>query len=209
MSFSKQIKLNSNIGKISIENMNGEIKVESWGGDQIRLEWEKQALNRDILDKIEVNIKEYTDKIEVKTYLPWPSSSFVLIGNSSRVDYKLFLPERRMGELSLETGNGGIEIEKLKQITRIEATTGNGKIEVSLLSIGIVNLETMNGAIHLRIPEYQNFKIEAVTTSGKIEFEPEMPVVVDEVSRNKFIAHEGTSQYILKLKTMNGNIEIS
>lgn len=58
----------------------------------------------------------------------------------------------------------------------MEARTGNGKIEASLLSIGNVNLETTNGAIYLRIPEYKNFKIEAVTQNGEIKFEPEMPV---------------------------------
>lgn len=132
------------VRNINIENINGEMKVESWGGDQIRLEWKKYVPNISILDKIEVNIKEYPDKIEVKTYLPRVNS-----GVHGGVDYKLFLPERRMGELSLKTVNGRIEIEKLKQITRIEARTANGEIEMEDIDPGEICVDTDNGAIEI------------------------------------------------------------
>jgi hypothetical protein len=228
---------------IYIKNINGRIEVEPWDDDQIRLEWIKYAPNEDFLDRIEIEIEESPGRLEVKTYLPTAPFSF---GNR-RVDYKLFLPDKRINKLNLHSTNGKISIEDVDQVSRIEVRTTNGKIEmeeidttsadihttnakiviedsrvremfthttngkieVSLLDMGNVSLETPNGKIYLSIPEYRNFRIDARTTNGDVEFEPEVALIIDKVSRNKFIGHVDPILYELELKTTNGDITIA
>jgi len=227
---------------IYIKNINGRIEAKPWEGDQIRLEWIKYAPNEDFLDRIEIEIEESPGRLEVKTHLPTAPFSF---GNRG-VDYKLFLPDKGMAGLNLESTNGKISIENIDQVSRIEvrttngkiemeeidttsvdihttnaqiaiedsrvremfAETTNGKIEVSLLEMGNVSLKTTNGKICLSIPEYRNFRIDAMTSNGDVEFEPGVALIIDKVSRNKFIGHVDPTLYELELKTTNGDIEI-
>ena len=224
---------------IYLNSINGRIEVETWDGDQIRLEWAKYASNTDLLNEIEIEIEESSGKLEVKTHLP------ATFGNRG-VNYKLFLPDKIMDELKLESTNGKISVEDVDQVSKIEirttngrvemdeidiafvyihttnakiviedsrireisAETTNGRIEVSLREMGNVSLKTTNGKICLNIPVYKNFRIDVRTRNGDIEFEPEVPLIIDEVSKNRFAGHTDSIWYVINLETTNGDIEI-
>ncbi|HIH97594.1 MAG TPA: DUF4097 domain-containing protein [Thermoplasmata archaeon] len=229
---------------IYIDTINGRISLCSWDGSKVKLEWTKHAPSSELLDRLNVDISEFRDRVEIKT--DFREMSFGNYGGNYGIDYALFLPEGEMNELSLETTNGMIEVMNIYQPSRLSARSSNGGIvientsvddvsigttnskitiensraenisaestnggiEAHLTGMGNVSLKTTNGKIELSIPEYKDFRIEARTTNGRIDFGISSPLIVEEVSRNKFVGYVLPIRYEIKLRTTNGGIEI-
>lgn len=111
------------------------------------------------------------------------------------------------GDVDAATVNGNITVAATG-IAR--ARTVNGSISASLGSAnwdGLLNFETVNGAITLDLPADTNAEVHAETLNGQIT--SDFPVtILGSISRRKLNGTIGSGGRELSLKTVNGSIRL-
>ncbi len=130
---------------IGVRNTNGNIEIETWDRDEVRVFAEKkaQARNREdalaLLEETEIVIRETGGGLTIEVDLP--DNSWRKRGNAS-VNFRLTVPRGA----SIEGGstNGGIEITGVDG--RVEVETTNGSIALRDIG-GDTDVETTNGQI--------------------------------------------------------------
>ncbi len=224
-------------GKVSIDNTNGSIKVESWDKDQVMLQSTKtvRASDQDEADEyfqdLRVEIENGKDYVEIHTHYPhdgWGGFWSWLFNGGSRyggVEYVLKVPKT----IKIESGttNGNVEVNSV--LGGVNASSTNGQIELNDVG-GLVDgsttngnvtatisgavdfrelrLSTTNGSIDVTCPEDINADVSAHTTNGSIT--SEFPVTIQGSFNNKSFEgriNKGGSK--ISLHTTNGGIEIN
>ena len=127
-------------GKISLENVNGNVHIQTWDRDEVKVDAVKRAKKQEHLDEVKIEIDAKPDRIRIKTKYP---DSKKQKNNSVTVDYTLTVP-RQSNLTKISAVNGGVEIENVGG--NVEASSVNGPVTASGL-IGEVNLSTVNGAL--------------------------------------------------------------
>ena len=61
-------------GRLSVDNINGDVTVTGGRGNKVQIVALKKAKNQDKLDEIEIIIDHSSDAIRIETF--WPSKSF-------------------------------------------------------------------------------------------------------------------------------------
>lgn len=172
-------------GRVSLENTNGHVYVETWNRDEVLVSATKRVRARDggdvldVLREIEVRLSETAGGVTIESALPrggWRR------GISASVEYELKVPasvsldlkstngkievEGVNGEARLRTTNGGIRAARLGG--RLDAETTNGKIE-ALEVAGPLMAETTNGAIEAELTAGTLTEdVELTTTNGSV-----------------------------------------
>jgi hypothetical protein len=104
--------------------------------------------------------------------------------------------------------NGSIEIEGAGPI---EAQTINGGIEARLDSLSAddpITLETVNGAISVTLPPSAEGDVELSTVNGSVQ--TDFPLTASgHISGRSLHGRIGSSSREIRLKTVNGNVELS
>ncbi len=223
-------------GKISVENVNGSIKVESWGGNQVSLEITKTVRAdgsdeaKEYFSRLRVEIRSGSDFLEVKTRYPheWGMGFFdwLFHGGShyQNVEYVLKVP--KTVHVDLESTNGALKVEGVTASVEVHTTNGRidlenvgGIVEGSTTNGGIVarlekgdsfqglKLSTTNGGITVYCPGDINADVEASTTNGGIH--SDFPITVEGDFGGRHLEgkiNDGGSD--LHLHTTNGGISI-
>ena len=174
-------------GRISLENINGNVTVTGVPGTEVEIIAVKKAGTQDYLDKIEILIDHSGDALRIETDHP-DRSIFSWGGDSSgSVTYTLRVPqdanldtiESVNGDLTISgvsgivkasTVNGRIEAGDLSSNARIE--TVNGSVEARFASFGgqqRADCETVNGRMVVYLPAGANARISAETINGGID----------------------------------------
>ncbi len=183
-------------GKVTVENVNGSIKVESWEKNQVMLEITKtvkaddQEEADDYFDKVRVEIDNGSDYLDVRTHYPnneWGGFWHWLFHGGSgnaNVEYVLKVPST----IKLDAGstNGNIEIHSVTGGVKASSTNGNVEIHTAT---GGVEANSTNGWLNL---DDVGGKVDGSTTNGGIT-----AAISDAVG-----LHE------LKLETTNGSIKV-
>jgi hypothetical protein len=175
-------------GRISLDNVNGSIRIEGGDGNEVLIVASKRADNQEALDDIEITIDARSDEIRVETRLPesrgwWGGGG----NNGARVSYKLSVPADAhldgiesvngdihirgvYGPVSAETVNGGIEVDGLSADTELETVNGSitGRF-ASLTGEQKVDCESVNGRIALELPAKVDARFNAETVNGGID----------------------------------------
>ncbi|MDY6986131.1 MAG: DUF4097 family beta strand repeat-containing protein [Candidatus Thermoplasmatota archaeon] len=224
--------------RVSINNVNGGITIKGWDENRIKLDYTKRASSESLLNDIEINITESDDELVVATERPgasgWvaveykimvpESTSEVILKTSNgeiaieglskvrileaeNINDRIYVKEVDGEYAKLHITNDEVEVEA-SRFQNLSADTVNGDLEFALKRIGNITLETTNGAISISSPDYSNVTIHAVTSNGEIELDDDIPVVIDETSRDRLIAHAGSPTYRIDIKTINGDIDI-
>lgn len=175
-------------GRISLENVNGDITITGGSGDTVEITALKKAGSQEYLDGIKINITADADRIRVETKLPESSGWFNWGGDhTGSVTYTLSVPasanldtiESVNGEIRLsgvlgtvraETVNGGIDASDLSGNVKLE--TVNGGIDGTFAGLSgtqKVDCETVNGKINLRLPANAGAHVSAETVNGGID----------------------------------------
>lgn len=176
-------------GRLSLENINGSIRVTGGGGNQIEVIARKKAGSQEYMDDMKIVVDEESDYIRIETRHPKSNSRWMNWGNDSSgsISYEVAVPYD-INLDSISTVNGGVEISKVSGVVKAETVNGdlevseltsdvkletvNGSIEADFDSLGgdqRVSAEAVNGKITLLLPSDASARINAETVNGSID----------------------------------------
>ncbi len=212
-------------GRVSLDNVNGDVVVEVWDRAEVRVQAVRRADSRDALDGLEVAVSARADAVQIDTKYP-SSRGWFGGGNRTEVEYTLTVPRSARidnvdlvngtvriqgveGGVAAESVNGRIEI--LAAAGSVQASTVNGGIEVQLTGLGsghTVELESVNGAIELLVPAGVGADVEAETVNGRITNDFGI-----DVRKGKWVGSDmrgtiGSGGARVKMETVNGRISL-
>lgn len=179
-------------GIFSVENVNGQIKVESWNRNEVDIDIRERNRGN---SEIEIEIRVSDDRISVRTI--HPKRRFYR--KSASAHYTIKVPREIIvraqstngsvsvrdihGEVDAGTTNGGVVVNNVEG--DVKAHTTNGDIEVEDVS-GIVRAETTNQSIYLRNVDGE--RVDASTTNGGIRAD----LIIDPDGRYDFSTTNGS-----------------
>lgn len=212
-------------GSISLDNINGDVTIQGWEGDEVRVEYRIIGRSEKALDRVRIRINSDPDELRIETNYSKSGSSWFGNDDGASVEYDLMVPagahldkvETVNGSLSItgvrgrveaETVNGSIKAEGLTQDAKLG--TVNGGIEAWFDRFGDgqrVNLESVNGRLTIHIPENADVDIKAETVHGSLSNDFGLKVEKGFVGRD-LRGKIGNGSARLSLDTVNGSISI-
>ncbi len=218
-------------GRVSLENINGDVRVEVWDRNEIKVDAVKLADTKEKLDAIELKIDTATDSIRIKTKYPdtaWrrDSKQEWKNYNPGSVEYTLTVPcgaridsielingdleiKNTTGEVQASTINGKLKAENLMGDSRL--STINGQLTASFSKVDggrKLSLSTVNGRVSVTLPSDLNAEVKADTVHGSISNEFGLPVRKGEYVGGNLYGVIGGSGARINLNAVNGGVEI-
>lgn len=176
-------------GRVSLDNVNGGIKIAVWDRPEVKLDAVKRSKVKEHLAEVKIEIDSKPDRLVVHTQYPKGSSSWSgrkSAQNTTSVEYSLLVPAGVRLD-SISSVNGDIEIKGIKGAVKsstvngavsvagaaanLDLSTVNGHVKAGLASLnGVqkVHLSTVNGALDLSLPADANADVSASTVNGSI-----------------------------------------
>ncbi len=215
-------------GRISLGNINGDIRITGGEGDTVIIIARRKAGNQEYLDELKIVVDADSDYIRIETRHPSSKISWFHWGNnhSGSVSYEMTVPAgvnldkistvngdiaiRSMsGKVKAETVNGDLVASGL--VSDVDLETVNGGINAQFDSLGgsqRVSAEAVNGRIVLEVPADASARVRAETVNGSIDADD-----FDLLIKKGFIGREcdgriGTGEARISLDTVNGSIRI-
>jgi DUF4097 and DUF4098 domain-containing protein YvlB len=210
-------------GYLSLENINGDVTIEGWKKNEVSISAVKKGNPKD-LDRLQISID--VDKYEGKDWIHVGTEHGVFTLNSGSVDYTIKVPSDAIledielvngdlkvtgvtGYLSLGTVNGSVTASGMTGNAWVETVNGNQDLSFDKMGKGqAVDLETVNGAITLRIPAKANAQVDAETLNGKISSDFGLTVEKGEWIGSSAKGLVGSGGARITVETINGNIDI-
>jgi len=233
--FNNEYEANENT-VLKVTTINGQIEIYNWDGDTVSLNAiKKTRLEREELDKVEINVNEIDNIIEIEAEYTGQRStiptvdinikvpSYVTIDTVKTSNGAIQISDTK-GNITAQTSNGAIIIEKVDGY--VQATTSNGRIEIKQTTgirnlhtsnLGInaeildfqenISISTSNGAITLYINPSLNADLEMTTSNGEISIAGlSLNLTLDEEKHRIGKLGEGGNK--ISISTSNGNIKI-
>ena len=215
-------------GRISLENINGDISITGIEGDTVNIVAHKKAGKQEYLDELKIVVDADSDYIRIETRHPSNRNSWFNWGNnhSGSVSFVVTVPAG-VNLDKISTVNGDVEIRSMSG--KVKAETVNGDLAASGL-VADVDLETVNGGVNAKFDTLENgqrVSVEAVNgkivlelpgnTSARVHAETiNGSIDVDDFGLKTdkgFIGHEcdgqiGNGDARISLDTVNGSIKI-
>jgi len=213
-------------GRLSLENVNGDVNITGGPGDKVEITAEKRADNSKDLARLQVKITANAASIQIETAHE-KSGSRWFNNNSGEVTYTLIVPASVnldaistvngdvtvagvSGTVDVQSVNGDIELENLVDNADLETT--NGGIVASferMQGSQRVDADTVNGRITLHLPADSSARVRAETLNGSIDAR-DFGLEADE---GGFVGKDlsgtiGTGEARIDLDTVNGGIRI-
>jgi DUF4097 and DUF4098 domain-containing protein YvlB len=216
----------SSSGRVSLENINGDIQITGGKTDEVKITAHKKAGSQDYMEKLKVIIDADDDYIRIETRHPDGGSGWSNWGKdrSGSVTYELEVPasikldtistvngsveiSAVSGSVKAETVNGDLDISNLS--SNVDLETVNGGIEADFKSLGgsqRASAEAVNGKIVFRLPGDTSARVSAETVNGDIDaedfgLEPEKGFVGRELD-----GKIGGGEARVSVETVNGSI---
>jgi DUF4097 and DUF4098 domain-containing protein YvlB len=217
-------------GYLSLENINGDVTIEGWKKNQVSISAVKNGKPKD-LDRIKVvlSVDKYEGKdwIHVETeYLESRGGFLSFLKGAGSIDYTIKVPSDAIledielvngnlkvtgvtGYLSLGTVNGSITASGMAGNAWVETVNGNLDLSFDKMGKGqSVDLESVNGAIVIRIPAKASAHVEAETLNGNISNEFGLTVEKGEWVGRSMKGLVGSGDARITLETVNGSIDV-
>jgi len=220
-------------GVVSLENINGDVTIEVWDRDEIRVYAVKTASSPELLDALKVEIEANADAVRIET--DYPSSRDLHDEGRDhdtrerrhmKVEYTLTVPRFAviddvdlvngnllvvgvLGGADAETVNGNIVVRDGEGATSL--ATVNGGIELYLDRIadsGQVELETVNGTIDLYLSPSIGADIRAESVNGTLSNDLGLTVSKGKYVGSSFKGSIGGGGTRVDLETVNGSIKV-
>ncbi len=170
-------------GRLSLENINGDVTIEGWDRDEVSVETVIRAKTQRALDEVEVLIDADNDRIHIET--DYPDRRYERY-DAAIVDYTIRMPRHARidgvdlvngslnlsglgGDVKAELVNGRAEARELAGDVKI--STVNGSLDITLSELGddqSIALESVNGSLDLAVPSWADAEVEAETVHGRI-----------------------------------------
>lgn len=208
--------------RVSLENVNGDVSIEAWDRDEVRVHAVKRASSPELLSELRVEIDATADLVDIDTHYPSRMHS----GHGTAVEYTLTVPRTaRLDSIDLVNGDllmtgveGGAEADSVNGTIRAEGVAGdvdlatvNGAIELDASRFGggdELTLESVNGGIEVILPASADGSVDAETVNGSIRTDLGL-----EVRKGKYVGSSMRGTLVsgagsLSIETVNGPISV-
>ena len=218
-------------GRVSLENINGDVQIKVWDRAAVQVDAVKRAYRRDRLTEATIEVNATEENIRIRTDYPDGPQNFRSgqgrYDNPATVDYTLTVPRKVVLE-SVELINGSIDIEGVEG--NVKASSINGRLnargllgEARLSTINgplnatfnqldeskPISLGSVNGPVTLVIPSNANASVKAGTVHGGISNDFALKVKHGEYVGHSMDGQIGTGGPRIKLGNVNGGIRLS
>jgi DUF4097 and DUF4098 domain-containing protein YvlB len=217
-------------GTVSLENVNGDVTIEVWDRDEVRIQALKVASSQELLDGLKVEINASSTAVRIET--DYPSSrgyrgeghDHTKRGNHMKVEYTLTIPRFAVvddvdlvngnlmivgvkGGVDAETVNGNIVVREGAGDTSLSAVNGGIELYVDQFSSSEqLELETVNGSIDLYLGSSVSADIRAETVNGTLANDLGISVTKGKYVGASFSGSVGGGGSQVELETVNGSI---
>jgi len=218
-------------GRVSLENINGDVQIKVWDRPAVQVDAVKKAYRRDRLTEANIEVNATEENIRIKTEYPDGPQNFRSgqgrYDNPATVDYTLTVPRKAMLE-SIELVNGSCEIDGVEGNVKASSINGrlnargllgearlstiNGPLNASFNQLDeskSISLGSVNGSVTLVIPSNSNASVKAGTVHGGITSDFALKVKHGEYVGHSMDGQIGTGGPRIKLGNVNGGIRVS
>ncbi len=224
-------------GDVNIQNVNGDIVVESWDGDSVEVfaEIEVKAGNRNMaeefMEQVHMDIDYQPNRLSVEPDYPKVEGGgsfwdWIFGRSKPQVNIQFFIKVPSKMNLDLESVNGKVHIEDMEGEFRLRTTNGpvlargivgsingrtvNGGLNIHVIKLSRgdeVRLQTTNGNVALSLYETVQADVDASTVNGGVS--TDFPLEVEGVLNSKQIRGQiHGGGGLIDLRTVNGSITI-
>ncbi len=219
-SFSQSHPLSAG-GKLSLENINGNVEIIAWDKAEVSIEAEKKSSSEEKLKAVQIKVSASPDKISIRTTHEKRLFSW---NNNVSVTYRVRVPASTRldsvetvngnvkcsgvsGDLHIETVNGSIEASDLQGNAHLELVNGSVHASASQLPAKArIHIETVNGSCDLALPADAGAALSAETVNGKARCE--LPLANASTKRNELSGTLGNGAASVKLESVNGSVTV-
>ena len=218
-------------GRVSIENINGGVRISVWDQNMVKVDAVKRAYKKERLDEAKVDVSTTADSVRIRTEYPDRNQSFSdseprRYNNPAEVEYTLTIPRKARID-SADLVNGSLEIEgaegdvkaacvnghvKARGLTGdVKLSTVNGGVEATITRLDeskSTSLNSVNGSIVLTIPSDSNAQVKASTIHGSITNDFGLQVNDGEYVGHDLSGQIGNGGPRIRLSNVNGSIAI-
>lgn len=209
-------------GRVLVENVQGDIRVEGWDRAAVEITAIKTALGPSArLENVRIAVGFTDQTVAVRTLYFGKSEEPV------RVDYRLKVPrEVRLDPLRTVVGNiavreveGAVDarslngnIEEFEIAGRASAAAMHGNVTVSMRALpedgSSLDFETLSGNLNLVLPAHADADLELQTVAGRIQ-SPFAFVVSGVPGDSTQRARLGQGGIRVRLRTVRGDIRVT
>lgn len=210
-------------GRISLENINGDVVIEGWDQSKVQVSYVKKASSQEGLDRVEVMIDSSSTGIEISTEYKkgdggWNSNGsvdFILrVPHGARIDaVELVNGDLVLGQLSgevtVEVVNGDVEASGMSG--RVEIDSVNGSTDVVFDRLGAdqrIELSAVNGPVSVTLPADVDADLSAETVHGGIENDFGLTVDKGRYVGSSLRGTLGSGGARIELENVNGSIAV-
>lgn len=215
-------------GVVSLENVNGDVDIEGWDRNEVRMVAEKRARSADALDQISIEIDAQPTRLRIKTKLPKSHFGFLWFGSSNgrgEVRYKLMVPSGASlkkidvvnsdltvrgvnGPVDLHTVNGSIDATGLAAHGRFDTVNGSIRAGFDSVKAGAkIVLDSVNGSCRIKLPKEASFHLDADNVNGSVSCD--FPITLEKSGRHHLRGRVGDGAATVKLDSVNGSLHIT
>ena len=102
-------------GRVSLENLNGSVRIAVWDRNDVQVDAIKRAYKRERLNEANIEVNSNPEAIRIKTNYPDYNQSFTdeargRVNNPAVVDYTITIPRQARLE-SIDLVNGSLDID--------------------------------------------------------------------------------------------------
>src|SRR6267154_1349044 len=210
--FHQTYPLNAN-GRVSIENINGGVRISVWDQNEVKVDAVKRAYTKEKLEEAKVDVNASADSVRIRTEYPERNQSFSdgesrRHNNPATVEYSLTIPRKARID-SADLVNGSLDIEGVEGDVKL--STVNGGVEATITRLEeskTTSLNSVNGSIVLTIPSDSNAQVKANTIHGSITNDFGLQVNDGEYVGHDLSGQIGNGGPRIRLSNVNGSIAI-
>jgi DUF4097 and DUF4098 domain-containing protein YvlB len=213
-------------GSVALENVNGDVSIEVWERNEVRVYAVKSASSPELLDGLEVKVDAGNNQVRIDTRYPSMRGSDTEHRRFTKVEYTLTVPRTaNLDEVELVNGNlmvvgveGGIDVATVNGNIMVRDCAGsldlgtvNGGIEahVDRLAFGKnLDMESVNGRLDLYLASSIGADLRADSVNGKLRNDFGIDVRKGKYVGSDFQGSVGGGGAKVSLETVNGSINV-
>ncbi|MFL6253638.1 MAG: DUF4097 family beta strand repeat-containing protein [Pyrinomonadaceae bacterium] len=218
-------------GRVSLSNINGAVKVQTWERAEVKVDAVKSAHTAERLREAQIKVDASSNRVRIETEYPesslrWSDRDGERHENPASVEYTLTVPRGAgIDEITLINGNlaitgvaGPVKASSINGRVTAAGLSGpinlspiNGRLEASLDHLsdaGDVNLSAINGPLVVTIPSDANATLRASTVHGGITNDFNLPVRVGEYVGRDLEGRIGQGGADVRLSNVNGSVQL-
>lgn len=213
-------------GRIDLANINGAVHIKAWDQNQVKVDAVKRADDDAGLKRMEIRIDARADSVSIETHYKQNDDNWNRHGEHlSEVEYTLTVPRNaRLDEIKLINGaldvtgvtgevrasciNGKLTADGLAGDARLSTINGPLEANFGAVRASHIELNSVNGPVHLTLPSDAKAEIAATTVHGAIGNDFGL-----HINNHRFVGHDlrgelGGGGPEIRLSNVNGPIDV-